>query len=518
MKSVVKVVAGGNDRLARDIVSWLADKTHDLVAIYSERRGNSWEFDFDTWAKKQASEMGIPFLRGNINYLADELRALGADLLVPVRCKNVIWPAVLNLQPKGCVHIHYGALPRYGGDAPISWAILNDETEVSPTLQYMAPKVDSGDIIDQRAIDITQGSHRLLLPDGREIEVRGMTAHEIYNRCNDLALAMFVENYPALRDGKNERKPQDLETAEYRPVGSLNFGRDKFIDLSESTNEEIARHVRAFDFPPMQRALTAGEIPPRELRLYPTLENNAREIAEHLGVDQESVLGQFEKAGEDFSGFVKWIHHTEAEWDKLNINQNDPESVAAFYRETDNYIYELMESWATIDKNLMVEKVLRILKNQGCLTVLSFGAGAGQDIIQYCFNGFQTTAADLPGKTFDFAQWRFLRANVFPRILEIHGDSPLDENYDAITCFEVLQHVVDPVATIRHLREHLNPAGLLFLTFRFQENYRLALKHNEIHETGFPETVCEQGFTLVHSVRLWGPKENPKILRVFLAN
>ena len=344
-----------------------------------------------------------------------------------------------------------------------------------------------------------------------------MTAHEIYNRCNDLALEMFAENYEALRSGGAARRPQDPAAAEYRMVGSLNFGRDKFIDPGNSSDAEVARHVRAFDFPPMQRALTSCDIPPRELRLYPTLEGNALEIARYLGLDLQAVMAKFNEADRSFPGFVKWIHRTEAEWDSLNVDQNDPESVADFYRKTDNYIYELMESWATIDKNLMVEKVLQILRNHGCRSVLSFGAGAGQDVIQYCYDGFKTTAADLPGKTFDFAQWRFQRRNVFPEILEIHGGTPLTKSYDAITCFEVLQHVVDPLATVGHLREHLNPGGLLFLTFRFQGNYRLALKHNEHFEATFPGEVCGRGFRLAQSVRLWGAKEKPKMLHVFLA-
>ena len=54
---------------------------------------------------------------------------------------------LLELPPLGCVNLHGSLLPKYRGAAPIQRAVLNGETETGVTSMYMAPALDSGDII-----------------------------------------------------------------------------------------------------------------------------------------------------------------------------------------------------------------------------------------------------------------------------------------------------------------------------------------------------------------------------------
>ena len=511
----MKIIAGGNDRLALDTVKWLIKNNENIVAIFSENRGNPWEINFDIEAQILSKKFRIPLIRGNINYYEKEIKNFNPDLIIPLRCKNIIRQKILEIPRKGCVHVHNGKLPKYAGGAPISWAILNGETKVAPTLQYMAARVDSGDIIDQKDIDITPGLRTLELPDKRKIEIRGMTAFEVYNKCNEYAFEMIRENLHLIKSGKNKKSKQDIKQIEYRFIASLNYGKDKYIDLNGKTHEEISRHIRAFTFPSMQYPMTKLDDKYIELKIYPSLYNMAIEIAEYLNVDHSQIMDKYEYAKKKYPGFVSWIRITEQEWDSRNIDQHNQEETANFYKETPNYIFELMESWSTIDKNLMAEKVCIIMGNHGVGRVLSYGTGIGQDVIYYCYNNFDVAAADLPGKTFDFAKWRFKKYNINVHTIDIVDDYPLKDKYDAITCFEVLQHVIQPDETIKYLREHLNKNGLLIITKRFTNNYDLALKQNVKYHENFSHFVSEKGFTLVEKKHLWGPKKIGKHLYVF---
>ena len=86
--------------------------------------------------------------------------------------------------------------------------------------------------------------------------------------------------------------------------------------------------------------------------------------------------------------------------------------------------------------------LIQISKKQNVNSILDFGAGICQDSILAAKNNLNATAADIPGKTFNFGKWRIKKYQPRVTTLDILDDSPLSENYDAITCFEVLQHVI----------------------------------------------------------------------------
>jgi len=76
------------------------------------------------------------------------------------------------------------------------------------------------------------------------------------------------------------------------------------------------------------------------------------------------------------------------------------------------------------------------------------------------------TIVDVPAPALEFARWRF-RATPTVEALEpgFGRDLPLRRHYDAITCLEVLEHVINPLDVVRHLVEHLKPGGRIFLNF-----------------------------------------------------
>ena len=185
-----------------------------------------------------------------------------------------------------------------------------------------------------------------------------------------------------------------------------------------------------------------------------------------------------------------------------------------FYRNTPNYIYELMEYHSTDSKQKLSQTVIELIKEHEFKTVLDFGAGICQDSIVAVREGLEATAADIPGKTFDFGKWRIKKYNNSINTIDIHDETPLEKSYDAITCFEVLQHVVNPEKTLLHLIDHINLDGRLFITTRFRNNYSLALNHNEYLEDEFDEFIKKCGLEIEDKRYMWGENEKTKYLYI----
>ena len=241
-----------------------------------------------------------------------------------------------------------------------------------------------------------------------------------------------------------------------------------------------------------------------------------KEIAEYKKIDFETVLKEYKQVSEKYSGYVKWSNLSAKEWNEMKIDQNNITQVMEFYKKTPNYIFELMEYHSTESKQKLSKTVVDICKENNFQTILDFGAGICQDSITASENGLDSSAADIPGKTFDYGKWRISNHNKNIKTIDISGETPLIEKYDAITCFEVLQHVVNPNKTLEHLREHLKTNGFLFITTRFKNNYSLALKHNEYLENEFEDFVKKCNFQIKNKIHMWGEKEKTKNLYVLI--
>jgi SAM-dependent methyltransferase len=56
------------------------------------------------------------------------------------------------------------------------------------------------------------------------------------------------------------------------------------------------------------------------------------------------------------------------------------------------------------------------------------------------------------------------------KVIDLKRERLPNVAYDVITCFDVLEHVPDPVRTVKELRDALRPGGLLFLYAPFGED------------------------------------------------
>ena len=67
---------------------------------------------------------------------------------------KILPKAFLEIPKYGCINVHPSKLPKYRGSAPIQWTVLNGDETTAVTTMYMNEKMDEGDILYQKAIDI----------------------------------------------------------------------------------------------------------------------------------------------------------------------------------------------------------------------------------------------------------------------------------------------------------------------------------------------------------------------------
>lgn len=106
--------------------------------------------------EKFARERNIPIYKVE-NYHNEEainlLKSANADLGI-LYGTNIIKETVFSVPRLGSINIHQGLAPLYRGGPTVFWELYNGEREVGITVHFVAPRVDTGDIILQKTVPL----------------------------------------------------------------------------------------------------------------------------------------------------------------------------------------------------------------------------------------------------------------------------------------------------------------------------------------------------------------------------
>ncbi len=140
------------------------------------------------------------------------------DLLLV--CRFGLLPRTVFAAPRwGVVNIHSSLLPKYRGVHPVSWALINGESETGVTLHRIDDGIDTGEILVQRSTPIRA-----------EDDIWGLSAR-LDALSGRLAVELFQE---VARRGELPRgRPQEGEPS-YAPRRKPQDGR---IDWSRSARD-----------------------------------------------------------------------------------------------------------------------------------------------------------------------------------------------------------------------------------------------------------------------------------------
>lgn len=119
------------------------------------------------------------------------IRRAHPEFLVSHGYRHIIKPDVLALVLDRAINLHIAYLPWNRGADPNLWSWI-DDTPKGVTIHYIDEDVDTGDIIAQREVRFGHGE----------------TLASSYASLRAEMLRLFVEQWPSIRRGDCDRRPQ----------------------------------------------------------------------------------------------------------------------------------------------------------------------------------------------------------------------------------------------------------------------------------------------------------------------
>jgi methionyl-tRNA formyltransferase len=216
-----------------------------------------------------------------------EIAAFGAELHVSMSYDQILREEILAVPPRGTLNCHAGALPFYRGRNPLTWALINGETEFGITVHWVDLGIDTGDIVLQVKVPIgPKDTYASLLRIAEQ-------------ECADVLARAVAE----VHAGKAQRVAQ----SSIDPVGLYCCRRregDEEIDWTTSA-VQIDRFVRAL-VPPGPGARTSYREKPYAVLAAETIAG-ARDYlgiaGEIIGADRNGILV---KTGDSFIRLTSW--------------------------------------------------------------------------------------------------------------------------------------------------------------------------------------------------------------------
>ncbi len=180
----------------------------------------------------QPEKLDDPFL--------DQVKALAPDLLVVAAYGKIFRQSLIALFPMGGINMHPSLLPKYRGPSPITAAILSGDRETGVSIQKVARKFDTGDILAQERFQLKGDETTAAL----SVALAVLGAELLAGVLGDLAAG----REPAAR-------AQDESGASYCRTIQKQDGTVQW----EKPAAEIERAVRAYDPWPRASTLLGGE-------------------------------------------------------------------------------------------------------------------------------------------------------------------------------------------------------------------------------------------------------------------
>jgi methionyl-tRNA formyltransferase len=201
----LRLVFMGNPAFALPSLERLYNDRHEIAAVVTnpDSRAGRGRMPRAPEVKSRAEELNLEVVQPaeltDVDFIR-RMESIAPELFVVVAFR-ILPERLLNIPSAGSVNLHASLLPRYRGAAPINWAIINGETETGVSTFFLKPRVDTGDIIMRRKVEIG--------PD--------TTYGELYDRLSRIGADILSETVRRIENGTAAGIKQDHSQATPAP-------------------------------------------------------------------------------------------------------------------------------------------------------------------------------------------------------------------------------------------------------------------------------------------------------------
>lgn len=191
----IKVVFMGTPSFAVPVLEKLIENYNVIMVVCQpdrakDKKGNIIYPPIKELALKNNIEVYQPLkLSSEYEYIIEK----NPDIIITCAYGQILPSSLLDYPKYGCINVHGSLLPRLRGGAPIHHAIINGDKETGITIMYMDKKMDAGNIISQRSIEIKNTDN----------------LDSIYSSLSTLGSELLIETLPSIINGTNNRIKQN---------------------------------------------------------------------------------------------------------------------------------------------------------------------------------------------------------------------------------------------------------------------------------------------------------------------
>ncbi len=222
-----RIVFMGTPDFAANILEGLIKAEYNIVAVVTQPDAEIGRKRILTPSsvKSVALKYNIPVLTPNkIRLEYEPVLAYKPDLIITSAYGQIIPSEILDYPKYKCINTHGSLLPKYRGASPIQTAIINGETTTGMSIMYMNEKMDEGDILVQKTIDID-------IHD---------TSTTLFNKMSNLTLDILLDFLPKLFNNDINPIKQDDSKATYTHLLKKDI---EHIDFNDNVLN-VYNHIR----------------------------------------------------------------------------------------------------------------------------------------------------------------------------------------------------------------------------------------------------------------------------------
>jgi methionyl-tRNA formyltransferase len=240
----MRIVFAGTPDFAVPPLAALVHSGHEIVGVLTQPdRPAGRGRQLSTSAVKEfALENALPLAQPRTLRTPEgraDIVAWKPDVMIVVAYGLILPPEALEIPKHGCLNIHASLLPRWRGAAPVQRAILEGDSETGVTIMQMDPGLDTGPILLQRALPISETDDSVAMLE--KLAAIGAPA--------------LLEVLTDIESGSVAARPQPASGATYAKKIEKSEAR---IDWTRSAIE-IDRRIRAFRPWPIAETTHRGE-------------------------------------------------------------------------------------------------------------------------------------------------------------------------------------------------------------------------------------------------------------------